>query len=107
MDINSRKGRNPELLMDWNGHPVQCFPLGGDTEEVIVNATFVAKSSLIRVVNKSLTDIAFLKRSGLGETDPGTPIVPNFPEMFSVIPGEIYTALTANIYVTHIRERDV
>lgn len=107
MEINKSKGRNPELLMDWNGNPVQCFPLGGDTEEVAINATFIPKSSLIRVVNKSTTDIAFLKRSGLLLADPGTPIVPNHPEMFYVIPGEIYTVLTAAVYVTYIRERNV
>ncbi len=107
MEINKVKGRNPELLIDWNGSPVQCFPLGGDTEEVAINGTFVPKSSLIRVVNKSTSDIGFLKRSGLTETDPGTPIVPGVPEMFYVIPGEVYTVLVAAAYVTYIRERDI
>lgn len=107
MEINTKKGRNPELLTDWNGHAVQCFPLGGETFEVQINETFSPESSLIRVVNKSTTDIAFLKREGLPVTDLGTPIPIGNPEMFYVTPGEIYTVTGADVYVTIIRNRNV
>jgi len=107
MDYQKNKGRNPELLTDWNGHAVQCFPLGGDTIEVAPSGIFKPKSSLIRVVNKSSTAIAFLKREQLEVADPGTPLPPYHTEMFYVIPGEIYTVTGANVYVTYIRDRDV
>lgn len=107
MDINKVKGRNPELLVDYNGNPVQCFPLGGETVEVAINGTFIPESSLIRVVSKSTTEIGFIKRNDLPLADPGTPIVPGRSEMFKVIPGEIYTVLSVAIYVTIIRNSDV
>ena len=107
MNINRVKGRNPELLMDYNGHPVQCFPLGGETVEVAAAASFIPKSSLIRVANISSTTIAYLKRLGLEIGDPGTPVLCNSAEMFTVIPGEIYEVLTTKVFVTCIRDRDV
>lgn len=107
MDHQKGKGRNPELLTDRNGHAVQCFPLGGDTIEVAPASTFKPKSALIRVVNKSSSDMAFIKREQLEAGDPGTPLSPYQTEMFYVIPGEIYTVTGANVYVTFIRDHDV
>lgn len=107
MEINKVKGRNPELLVDYNGNPVQCFPLGGETVEVAINGTFIPESSLIRVVSKSTTEMGFIKRNGLPELDPGTPIVPGKSELFKVIPGEIYTVLSVALYITIIRDSNV
>ena len=107
MNIDSKKGRNPELLTDWNGHAVQCFPLGGDTLEVAAATTFIPKSSLIRVANISSTTISYLRKSSLPAEDVGTPILCNSAEMFSVVPGEVYEVLTTKVFVTFIRNRDV
>lgn len=106
MEIESRKGRNPELLMDWNGHPVQCFPLGGDTVEVTTGSTFKTKSTLVRVANIDPTNIVYLKLSSLGVADPGVPILSNTSEMFSVRLGEIYEVTGASLFVTFIRDRN-
>jgi len=107
MDIESRKGNNPELLVDFNGHAVQCFPLGGETITVTTAGIFKPKTSLIRVANISADTAAFIKREGLEVADPGTPIKPLSAEMFSVIPGEIYSVVSGTVYITYIRNRDV
>lgn len=106
MEVFKSKKRNPELLTDWNGHAVQCFFLGGETLLVNQNNSFEALSTLIRVSNVSSSAVVFLKRSGLGGSDPGTPLMPYTSEVFYVLPGEIYTILGANAYVTFIRDRD-
>lgn len=105
MDINKVKGRSPELLVDWNGNAVQCFPLGGETDKITAPSSFVTKSTLIRIANDTTTT-AFVKRSDSTTNDTGIPILPNTANMFSVLLGEIYNVTGSNIHVTFIRDRD-
>jgi len=107
MEIETKKGRNPELLTDWNGHAVQCFPLGGETVLVAAASSFITKSALIRVTNTSLADTGFIRRGLLGGDDPGAPIPVATSEVFAVYPGEMYEVIGSGLYITFIRDRSV
>lgn len=104
MEIKTRKGNNPELLMDWNGHPVQCFPAGGETLKINAGDKVTMKSSLIRVANISALNIGYLKINSTTVADQGMPILPYSAEMFSVVPGDVYTVITEDLYITFIRD---
>lgn len=102
MRADKIKGRNPELVQDWNGHPIQIFTLGGETISVS-NSSFSAKSCVIRVHNPSAAK-SVLKLSTLESGDLGTSIGAGQTETFGCLVGDIF-AVTGTVEVTFIRDR--
>ena len=106
------KGRQPELLVDFNGNPVQrAWMMGGKTIEVTDGSTFVCESTLMRICNLgegvvNLTyegaDYSSIPSSNTG-SDKGLPLLPMTCEIFSVYhEGACFSVSGGDIQVTFV-----
>lgn len=110
------KKNQPELLVDWNGNPVQhAWMMGGKTIQVAAGETFTCESTLMRVCNVT-GEIAHIKLVGAdysqfrnpntGKDDEGLPIMPNSCEVVGVFnSGQVYEVVEGTIEVTFVFDR--
>lgn len=112
MTTDLSKKNMPELLTDWNGHPVQAWILGGRTI-TISGGQFACESTLMRLCNTG-SSVARIKLAGAAWDklvrdggDVGMPILPNESIVVGVMKaGQVYE-VEGTLDVTFFYDRRV
>lgn len=112
MTTDLSKKNMPELLTDWNGHPVQAWILGGRTI-TISRGQFACESTLMRLCNTG-SSVARIKLAGAAWDklvkdggDVGMPILPNESIVVGVMKaGQVYE-VEGTLDVTFFYDRRV
>jgi len=109
------KKNQPELLVDFNGNPVQkAWILGGKTNTITTGNSFICESTLVRICNSGNTlvrlklknaDYSKLPKSN-STSDVGLPILPGTCEFFGVwAEGQEYEVTGGSVDITFCYDR--
>ena len=116
MDRNKNKGNVPEMLVDYNGNPVQAaWMLGGKTLTIADGSTFIGESTLMRLCNTGesvirvkLANADYTKVPSRNQgADVGVPILPKTAIMVGIYnKGQIYEVSGGSLDVTFVYDRN-
>lgn len=116
MNRNKNKGNAPEMLVDYNGSPVQdAWMMGGKTLTIASGSTFICESTLMRLCNSgssvvrvklAYADYTKVPSRNKGE-DAGLPILPGTAIMVGIHEkGQEYEVVGGSLDVTFVYDRN-